>query len=57
MTSTATADRAETGKPMIELRAVNKWYGEFHVLKDINLTSTGARASSSAGPPARASRR
>ncbi len=32
MTSTATADRAETGKPMIELRAVHKWYGEFHVL-------------------------
>jgi general L-amino acid transport system ATP-binding protein len=23
---------------MIELRGVNKWYGEFHVLKDINLT-------------------
>jgi general L-amino acid transport system ATP-binding protein len=37
MTSTATADRAETGKPMIELRAVHKWYGEFHVLKDISL--------------------
>jgi general L-amino acid transport system ATP-binding protein len=23
--------------PMIELRGVNKWYGEFHVLTDINL--------------------
>ncbi len=23
---------------MIELQGVNKWYGEFHVLKDINLT-------------------
>ncbi|WP_210398295.1 amino acid ABC transporter ATP-binding protein [Motiliproteus sediminis] len=23
---------------MIELKGVNKWYGEFHVLKDINLT-------------------
>src|SRR5213078_3204054 len=22
---------------MIELQAVHKWYGEFHVLKDINL--------------------
>jgi general L-amino acid transport system ATP-binding protein len=37
MTSTATADQAETGKPMIELRSVHKWYGEFHVLKDISL--------------------
>src|SRR5215468_4053542 len=25
------------GRPMIELRSVNKWYGDFHVLKDINL--------------------
>jgi len=25
------------GRPMIELRNVNKWYGDFHVLKDINL--------------------
>lgn len=25
---------------MIELKNVNKWYGEFHVLKDINLTVT-----------------
>ena len=23
--------------PIIELRRVNKWYGEFHVLKDLNL--------------------
>ena len=23
---------------MIELSGVNKWYGQFHVLKDINLT-------------------
>jgi general L-amino acid transport system ATP-binding protein len=42
MTSTATADQAPLahahgGKPMIELRAVHKWYGEFHVLKDISL--------------------
>ena len=26
------------GRPMIELRNVNKWYGEFHVLRDVNLT-------------------
>ena len=25
------------GAPIIELRRLNKWYGEFHVLKDINL--------------------
>ncbi|RMF17494.1 MAG: amino acid ABC transporter ATP-binding protein [Gammaproteobacteria bacterium] len=25
-------------KVMIEMRNVNKWYGQFHVLKDINLT-------------------
>jgi general L-amino acid transport system ATP-binding protein len=24
--------------PMIELRGVNKWYGDFHVLRDVNLT-------------------
>lgn len=25
-------------RPMIELRGVNKWYGAFHVLKDVNLS-------------------
>ncbi len=35
----ATAPKAAASThPMIELRGVNKWYGEFHVLKDINLT-------------------
>src|SRR5262245_3956392 len=34
----ATASKAAlSGKPTIELRGVNKWYGEFHVLRDINL--------------------
>src|SRR5271167_4509073 len=28
---------AEAERPIIELRQVHKWYGEFHVLKDINL--------------------
>ena len=32
----STAAKA-AGQPMIELRNVNKWYGDFHVLKDINL--------------------
>ena len=27
-----------SGAPMIELKGVNKWYGDFHVLTDINLT-------------------
>src|ERR687883_1013205 len=35
---------AASDQPMIELSAVNKWYGQFHVLKDINLTVyTGER--------------
>src|SRR5437899_4739103 len=37
MTSTAIADQGAAGTPMIELRSVHKWYGEFHVLKDISL--------------------
>jgi general L-amino acid transport system ATP-binding protein len=27
-----------TAPPVIELRGVNKWYGEFHVLRDLDLT-------------------
>jgi general L-amino acid transport system ATP-binding protein len=34
----ANAVPASSGKPMIELRKVNKWYGEFHVLRDVDLT-------------------
>jgi general L-amino acid transport system ATP-binding protein len=31
--------KAEAAKrPMIELRKVNKWFGDFHVLRDIDLT-------------------
>jgi general L-amino acid transport system ATP-binding protein len=38
MSSTAAAEHVVApGKPMIELRDVHKWYGEFHVLKDISL--------------------
>jgi general L-amino acid transport system ATP-binding protein len=29
--------RSEPARPMIELRSVHKWYGEFHVLRDVNL--------------------
>jgi general L-amino acid transport system ATP-binding protein len=31
------AVRAEAARPMIELRNVHKWYGEFHVLRDVTL--------------------
>ncbi|MGI9274990.1 MAG: amino acid ABC transporter ATP-binding protein [Endozoicomonas sp.] len=30
-------DNAEDSSPIIELNQVNKWYGQFHVLRDINL--------------------
>ncbi|MDR6678454.1 amino acid ABC transporter ATP-binding protein [Pseudomonas oryzihabitans] len=30
----------DNSKVMIQLKDVNKWYGQFHVLKDINLTVT-----------------
>ncbi len=34
----------DTSRPMIELQNVNKWFGDFHVLRDINLTvSRGER--------------
>ncbi len=31
---------AATAEAVIEMKDVNKWYGEFHALKDINLTVT-----------------
>ena len=43
MTTTATkstvrADAPEGGERIIEIDKLNKWYGDFHVLKDINLS-------------------
>ena len=32
-----TASRRDDTSPIIVMRDVNKWYGEFHVLRDINL--------------------
>jgi general L-amino acid transport system ATP-binding protein len=32
------SEEPDTTRPMIELLGVNKWFGEFHVLRDINLT-------------------
>jgi len=37
-TDTSPASGAASAKPIIELRDVNKWYGQFHVLKGINLS-------------------
>jgi general L-amino acid transport system ATP-binding protein len=34
---TGASDNPPADRPMIELRHVHKWYGEFHVLNDINL--------------------
>ena len=31
-------DAPDKNAPMIEMRGVNKWFGEFHVLKDIDLS-------------------
>jgi general L-amino acid transport system ATP-binding protein len=36
--STAATARADSNEVMIELVGVNKWYGEFHVLREINLS-------------------
>ena len=33
-----TADPAATGEPLVVLSGVNKWFGDLHVLQDINLT-------------------
>ncbi len=36
--STFMSEPTDSGKPMIQMIGVHKWFGEFHVLKDINLT-------------------
>ena len=38
MTDTVPARGAASDEPMIQLIGVHKWFGQFHVLKDINLT-------------------
>ena len=37
MSQSARSAPQEDSKPVISMSGVNKWYGEFHVLKDINL--------------------
>src|SRR5262249_224181 len=41
---------AASDQPMIELANVNKWYGQFHVLKDISLTVYGGERIVVSGP-------
>jgi general L-amino acid transport system ATP-binding protein len=36
-TAATTAERASNGELAVEILGMNKWYGDFHVLKDINL--------------------
>ena len=38
MNATETAPKSAEKSPIITIRNMHKWYGEFHVLKDINLT-------------------
>ncbi len=38
MANQAAARQAETAETVIQLADVNKWYGEFHALKDVSLT-------------------
>jgi len=38
MTASGTASETTTGEPLVVLDGVNKWYGQLHVLQDINLT-------------------
>ena len=35
---TKNTDMQATAEPMIEIKDMHKWYGEFHVLRGIDLT-------------------
>ena len=37
MSEQATQSQAGAATPMVEMRGVNKWYGDFHVLRDVDL--------------------
>nr|WP_283159619.1 amino acid ABC transporter ATP-binding protein [Halomonas caseinilytica] len=38
MTASNSASASSSDSPMIEVEGLNKWYGDFHVLRDIDLT-------------------
>ena len=44
-------------EPIIEFSRVNKWYGAFHVLRDIDLSVARGERIVICGPPAPANRR
>ncbi len=44
------SDKKELGEPIIEINKVNKWYDDFHVLKDIDLTVKRGEIVVIAGP-------
>jgi general L-amino acid transport system ATP-binding protein len=46
-----------TDEVAIQITAMNKWYGEFHVLRDINLKVMKGERIVICGPSGRASRR
>src|SRR5690606_8849883 len=39
-TSLQSAQPERSGEPVIQMQGVNKWFGQFHVLKDIDLSVT-----------------
>ena len=43
MTTDTQMARAELGESIITIDGLNKWYGQFHVLKDIDLENTAVR--------------
>src|SRR5690554_5696269 len=43
-------DKATSAKPAIEIIGMHKWYGDFHVLRDINLTVGDGERIVIAGP-------
>ena len=46
MTVQQDSGAAASGEPLVVLDGVNKYFGDLHVLKDIDLTVTAARSSS-----------
>jgi general L-amino acid transport system ATP-binding protein len=46
----ASVKTATAGGPMIEIRKVNKWFGEFHVLRDVDMIVESKRKVVVCGP-------
>ena len=50
MNDTTDIERIPSGQPMIELRDVSKWFGDFQALKDVNLDVTAGERVVVCGP-------